>query len=166
MIDWYLKVVRDNYANFSGRARRSEYWYYILCSVIISMILGLADYFIGFQINVLRGIYGLAVFIPGLAVLVRRMHDIGRSGWFIFTFLIPFLIGVVWIRIVTESVFANLETSTFGILIPLLLTLGGAIWMLVLLCKDGNTGVNKYGPDPKNPYESLDEIGAKETELY
>ena len=98
MIDWYLKVVRDNYANFSGRARRSEYWWYALCNLLISLVLLTADYFIGFGFNFLYLLYGLAVIIPGLAVLVRRLHDVGKSGWFFFVVLIP-LVGPIWLLV-------------------------------------------------------------------
>jgi uncharacterized membrane protein YhaH (DUF805 family) len=129
MIDWYLKVVRDNYANFSGRARRSEYWWYALCNLLIMIVLLTADYFIGLGFNVLYTIYGLAVLIPGLAVLVRRMHDVGKSGWFVFIALIPLV---------------------------------GPIWLLVLLFTEGDNGPNQYGPDPKRPYEDINEIGVKE----
>lgn len=83
MINWYLKVVRDNYANFSGRARRSEYWYYTLCGTIINLLLRVIDYAIGLDFNIMGTLYSLVVLIPGLAVTVRRMHDIGKSGWYI-----------------------------------------------------------------------------------
>ena len=96
MIDWYLKVVRDNYANFSGRARRSEYWYYALCNFLIGLVLQVVDYFIGF--NLLGGIYGLAVLVPGLAVFVRRLHDVNKSGWFILLILLP-VIGWIWLLV-------------------------------------------------------------------
>ncbi|MDV6167570.1 DUF805 domain-containing protein [Flavobacterium sp. DG1-102-2] len=96
MIDWYLKVVRDNYANFSGRARRSEYWYYALCNFLISLVLQVVDYFIGF--GLLGGIYGLAVLVPGLAVFVRRLHDVNKSGWFILLLLLP-VIGWIWLLV-------------------------------------------------------------------
>ena len=129
MIDWYLKVVRDNYANFSGRARRSEYWWYALCNFLIGAVLQLADYFIGFDIGILGSLYGLAVLVPGLAVFVRRMHDVGKSGWFILLLLLPVI---------------------------------GWIWLLVLLFTEGNYGPNQYGPDPKRPYDDINEIGSKE----
>ena len=97
MIDWYLKVVRDNYANFSGRARRSEYWYFTLFNILIVIALMLlriiADAFI-----ILYLIYLVAVFVPGLAVTVRRMHDVGKSGWFYFIALIP-LVGPIWLLV-------------------------------------------------------------------
>lgn len=129
MIDWYLKVVRDNYANFSGRARRSEYWWYSLCNFLIGIVLQVADYFIGFEIGILGSLYGLAVLIPGLAVFVRRMHDVGKSGWFILLILLPVI---------------------------------GWIWLIVLLFTEGDQGPNEYGPDPKRPYEDINEIGLKE----
>jgi uncharacterized membrane protein YhaH (DUF805 family) len=82
-MNYYFKVLQ-NYATFSGRARRSEYWYFVLFNVIIAFVLG----FIGGTTGtpVLSNIYTLAVLIPGIAVGVRRMHDVGKSGWFL---LIP-----------------------------------------------------------------------------
>jgi uncharacterized membrane protein YhaH (DUF805 family) len=82
-MNYYLKVLQ-NYATFSGRARRSEYWYFFLFNVIISFILGFVGGMMGSTI--LSNIYSLAVLIPGIAVGVRRMHDVGKSGWFL---LIP-----------------------------------------------------------------------------
>lgn len=102
MIEWYLKVVRDNYANFSGRARRAEYWYYTLATLIINLILTIVDYAIGSDIRLLSTIYGLAVFLPGLAVAVRRLHDVNKSGWFILIAFIP-LIGFIWLLILLAT---------------------------------------------------------------
>ncbi len=78
-----MKVLQ-NYATFSGRARRSEYWYFVLFNVIISFALAFAGNAIGIQ--GIDSIYSLAVLIPSIAVGVRRMHDVGKSGWFL---LIP-----------------------------------------------------------------------------
>ena len=83
-MEWYLKVVRDNYANFNGRARRKEYWMFCLFNCIISFGLGFIGGLTG--ITMLSNIYALAVLIPSIAVAIRRMHDVGKSGWFI---LIP-----------------------------------------------------------------------------
>ena len=79
-MNYYLKVLQ-NYATFSGRARRSEYWYFILFNAIISFGLG----FVGglMQVNWISSIYTFAVLIPSIAVAVRRMHDVGKSGWFV-----------------------------------------------------------------------------------
>jgi uncharacterized membrane protein YhaH (DUF805 family) len=79
-MNYYFKVLQ-NYATFSGRARRSEFWYFFLFNVLIAFVLGFVGRLIG--ITVLSNIYTLAILIPGIAVGVRRMHDIGMSGWFL-----------------------------------------------------------------------------------
>ena len=84
-MNWFLKVVKDNYANFNGRARRKEYWMYYLFYVILCTVANVIDRVIGMQ--VLSGLLGLALLVPTLAVGVRRIHDTGKSGWFI---LVPF----------------------------------------------------------------------------
>lgn len=134
MIEWYKKVVFENYANFSGRARRSEYWYYTLATIIVSIILSTLDNVAGLTFGladsgILSSIYSLLVFLPGLGVMVRRLHDVGKSGWFILIVLIP---------------------------------LAGVIWLLIVLCTEGNSGVNAYGPDPKDDFEEINEIGRAE----
>ena len=128
-MEWYLKVVRDNYATFKGRARRKEYWMFVLFNIIFLLVAAILDNILGTTFNISSGysevsmpygwiylIYGLAIIIPSIAVLVRRLHDVGKSGgWF------------------------------FIVLIPLI----GSIWLLVLLCTEGNSGENIYGPSPK-----------------
>ena len=82
-MNYYLKVFQ-NYATFSGRARRSEYWYFVLFNTIAIFVLMFLSFKLEFPY--LIGIYYLVTLIPGLAVSVRRMHDVGKSGWFV---LIP-----------------------------------------------------------------------------
>jgi uncharacterized membrane protein YhaH (DUF805 family) len=128
-MNWYLKVLKD-YANFSGRARRQEYWMFVLFNMIFAIVAMILDKIIGstFKIETAMGaqslpygyiylLYILATLVPSLAVFVRRMHDVGKSGWFIFISLIPLI---------------------------------GAIWLLILLCTAGVQGENEYGADPKN----------------
>jgi len=76
---WYFKVLQ-NYANFNGRARRSEYWYFVLFNIIVTVVLAIIDG--ATNVPVLRGLYSLAVLLPSIAVAVRRMHDVNKSGWF------------------------------------------------------------------------------------
>lgn len=119
---WYIKVL-NQYADFDGRARRTEYWMFFLFNFIFSLLAGLMDSFLGlysieFGIGLLGGLYALAVFIPGLAVAVRRLHDTGRSGWMLLIAFIPII---------------------------------GAIWLLILMLIEGDPHENKYGPDPKQP---------------
>ena len=82
-MNYYLKVLQ-NYATFSGRARRSEYWYFALFNIIISIGFGFVCGLM--QVPQLANIYTLAILIPSISVGVRRMHDVGKSGWFL---LIP-----------------------------------------------------------------------------
>ena len=95
MIKWYKYVVLQNYANFNGRASRSEFWWFVLANFIISIILGYVDRSIGTQF--ISTLYGLAVLIPGIAVSVRRLHDIGKSGWNLLWGLIPIIGAIILI---------------------------------------------------------------------
>ena len=94
-----IQHVFNNYANFDGRARRSEYWYFTLFNIIINSILGaLAQRFSAF--GILASLYSLAVLIPGIAVCTRRLHDTNRSGWFQLLVLIPLvgsIILIIWL---------------------------------------------------------------------
>ena len=82
-MSYYLGALK-NYAKFSGRARRSEFWYFCLFNAVISVVLSIVANVT--EISIISTIYSLAVFIPGIAVSVRRMHDVNKSGWYI---LIP-----------------------------------------------------------------------------
>ncbi|XOF33889.1 MAG: DUF805 domain-containing protein [Candidatus Electrothrix sp. YB6] len=102
-MNWYVEVLKK-YVVFSGRARRKEYWYFALFNIIISIALGVIDVFIGMSmetsVGLLGGIYILAVFLPSLAVSVRRLHDTSRSGWWLLIGLVP-LIGAIVLLIFT-----------------------------------------------------------------
>lgn len=103
-IDWFKKCL-SNYANFSGRARRKEFWFFALIQFGLLIIAMILDSVIFKKPSVFYIITVLALFIPNLAVLVRRLHDIGRSGWWYFICLIP-LIGaillIVWLATDTK----------------------------------------------------------------
>ena len=92
LVNWYLEVLKK-YAVFSGRARRKEYWMFLLFNIIIGLVLGGIAWLAGGP-DVLGSIYGLVVLIPGIAVSVRRLHDTDRSGWWLLIGLIP-LIGAI-----------------------------------------------------------------------
>ncbi|MCH1533586.1 MAG: DUF805 domain-containing protein, partial [Schleiferiaceae bacterium] len=118
---YYLKVLRQ-YVDFKGRARRAEYWNFVLISFLISIALSLIDVF-AFGINPMAGesgllsnLYSLAIILPSLGVTVRRLHDVGKSGWFILIALIPII---------------------------------GLIWLLILFFTDSKPDENKWGPSPK-----------------
>jgi uncharacterized membrane protein YhaH (DUF805 family) len=166
MFDWYKKVVFENYANFNGRARRSEYWYYTLVNIIISIILMVLDNSLGLKIGssnsgVLNSLYGLLVFIPGLAVAVRRMHDIGKSGWLLAIFYLA--VTLCAIILVLGGYAASGNSGFTGLMfIPVVIILGIAIWMLILFCTEGDQGPNKFGADPKGFGEEINDIGAEQ----
>jgi uncharacterized membrane protein YhaH (DUF805 family) len=101
-MNWYLTVLRDNYANFSGRARRSEYWYYVLFNLIICMVLFGLSFALGMVGMILYIVYALGTLIPSLAVVVRRLHDVNKSGWFYFVGLIP-IIGPIWLLVLLAT---------------------------------------------------------------
>jgi len=98
--DWYLKCIKQQYADFDGRARRTEYWMFTLVNILISIVVTIVGRII--HVPVLGSLYGLAVLVPGIAVGVRRMHDIGKSGWWVLIALIP-LIGTIWIIILLAT---------------------------------------------------------------
>ena len=92
-----IKAGFSNYVNFSDRACRSEYWYWVLFVVIGVIVTKIIDYAIGYPVTYF--IFSLAIFIPGLAVGIRRLHDLDRSGWWILLSLIPLvgaIILIVW----------------------------------------------------------------------
>lgn len=129
MIKAYVNFWK-NYANFNGRSRRADYWWAMLCQMIIMMILGMggggqltaamitgqAPSAVGIILILVYVIFSLASLVPGIAIVVRRLHDIGKSGWWYFIAFVPMV---------------------------------GAILLLVFLCTAGTAGDNMYGPDPK-----------------
>lgn len=108
-MEWYLKVLK-NYVGFQGRARRKEYWMYTLFSVIVSIILSVIETIIGLP-SVLTGIYSLAVLLPTLAVGVRRLHDTGRSGWWLLLSFIPLIGAIVLLVFFCED---SKENNRYG----------------------------------------------------
>ncbi len=118
-MNWYLAVLKQ-YAVFSGRARRKEYWFFVLFNIIVSLILGLVDNATGMVTDggagVLGTIYGLAVLLPAIGVSIRRLHDTGRSGWWLLIAFVPLI---------------------------------GLIVLLVFFVLEGEPGSNEYGPNPK-----------------
>lgn len=102
-IDWYKKVL-VNYVNFEGRARRKEYWFFVLVNFMVGVALGIVSPFINEWAVALYWLYSLATFLPTLGVSIRRLHDIGRSGWSLLVSLIPIIgpfIALFWF--VTEG---------------------------------------------------------------
>lgn len=98
-MNWYLEVVQK-YAVFEGRARRKEYWYFTLFNVLIAIGLSVLDSITGTfnpetGVGLFGGIYTLVIFLPSLGVLIRRLHDTGRTGWWCLIVLVPVLGALV-----------------------------------------------------------------------
>lgn len=97
-MNWYFKVLK-NYAVFTGRARRKEYWYFVLFNFIFGFVFGFLDGILG-TLDVETGfglfgtIYNLGVLVPAIAVGVRRMHDVGKSGWYLLIPIYNFILAV------------------------------------------------------------------------
>lgn len=121
-MNWYIKVLK-NFTDFQGRARRKEYWMFVLLNIVISIILGTIDMLLGFDMEtgygVLSGLYSLFIIIPSIAVAVRRFHDTGRSGWWLLIGLVPIV---------------------------------GWIILIIFLVLDSQKDANKWGENPKGAY--------------
>jgi uncharacterized membrane protein YhaH (DUF805 family) len=114
MKKYYLDILTNKYADFNGRARRKEYWMWTLYYTVILLFAMILDNALGLNFELLGQnlgygwLYvtiGITHLIPGLGIVVRRLHDVGKSGWFYLIILIP-LIGFIWILVLfcTEGV--------------------------------------------------------------
>ena len=107
MKKYYLDILTNKYANFNGRARRKEYWMWTLYCTIVYLFAMVLDNVLGLNFELfgqdlgygwLYVTIGITHLIPGLGIVVRRLHDVGKSGWFYLIILIP-LIGFIWILV-------------------------------------------------------------------
>ena len=140
-----------NYANFSGRAQRSEFWWFVLFSFISQAILNF--------VPVLGPIYALVLLLPSLAVTARRLHDTNRTAWWMLLYLIPVLGFIVLVTVALALLGTNafdpwqandVEWGVIGILFLVWLLVSIAAWiaLLVFQIMPGTVGPNRYGPDP------------------
>ena len=115
-----IKICLNKYVDFKGRARRSEYWFFFLFTLLVSVILGFAEGYLGIFPNInqsiLANIFALIVLLPAIGVGVRRLHDTNHSGWWYLLSIIPII---------------------------------GFIILLIWLCKDSDEGDNRFGSNPK-----------------
>ena len=128
---WFIKVLR-HYADFSGRARRKEYWMFalfnavfwfawIFLAIFVSKMTGTADWNVALVLNIASILYMTVMLLPGMAV-ARRLHDQDKSGWWLLVGLIPLV---------------------------------GGIWLFILMVTEGQSGDNRYGPNPKTSAETF-----------
>ena len=142
--EWMMEPLR-RYTQFSGRARRAEYWWFILLCTILSLIGVFLDRITGIKMFGL--IVSLALFIPNLSVSFRRMHDINRSGWWQAVGFIGSTVLTVGLLLIGYGGRPNAILAVL-VLLGLLLLLAYSILLLVWLCQRGTVGDNRFGPDP------------------
>lgn len=93
-MEWYLTVIK-NYTGFTGRAHRQEYWMFILVNAIVCIVLNIIQMIIGLELPYLTMLYSLALLLPNIAVCMRRLHDIDRTGWWLLMMLLPIIGWIV-----------------------------------------------------------------------
>lgn len=131
-MNWYLDTLKNKYADFSGRARRTEYWMFMLFHFIVIFVLAFLSFLMAefTSINILMvtlPIYVLATFIPALAITIRRLHDTGKSGWYYLLSFIPYVGGLI---------------------------------LLIFTVQDSEPMHNNWGANPKSPnIVEINEIG-------
>jgi len=137
-------VLFQKYATFKGRSSRSEYWWYSLFVILISLLgVVIAITLYGDPSGpTLFDIVGLLIFLPGLAVSIRRLHDVNKSGWWL---LYP-LAGLILIPI--ASLFDDTSLMDSAIVISIALMTLGYLYVLYLAIKKSDSGENQYGKNP------------------
>jgi uncharacterized membrane protein YhaH (DUF805 family) len=177
-MEWMILPLK-RYAQFSGRSPRREYWMFFLFNIIVQIVLTFLDNVLGLgghsssysstaangyaaggaaSGGVLSGLWSLAILIPSIAVGVRRLHDVNRSGWWM---VAPILLVPVAMIAALARLGANPDAAMagFGILFLVMALIAGimAIVLLVWFCMRGTEGPNRFGPDPYAPIGDLHE---------
>ena len=138
-INWFMMVVTQHYFDLNGRARRAEFWWYILVAAIGAIPVFMLGWIIGLSFYAVLA-YQLALFLPTLSVMVRRMQDTNRPAVYVYAYY-ALTIGISVINAILPVLFL---ASLLG-----LVSLAAAIVMIVVLAQPGTPGPNTYGPDPK-----------------
>lgn len=148
--------LKEKFATFSGRASRSEYWWFVLFNVLVGIVTSILDAVFGTEIllgtdrygnpkilGIITTIVALGLLIPWFAVCFRRLHDRNKSGWYAFLPLILLIVALI---------FSGIPGFP---LIFALASIGLFIYLIVMLVLKGDNGTNNYGPDPLNPNSNL-----------
>ena len=164
----YFLYCLKHYADFSGRASRSEFWYFRLFNVLtfigIYLIIIAIKRVTGIDLGFLRFVYPIALFIPNLAVSARRLHDTNRSGWwqlltiitglitsgFVITFVYLVFLCAIWgIDMSGFSIFMEEKLLSVLLFVSIICHIAAEILLLVWYCRNSQQGVNRFGPNPK-----------------
>lgn len=151
-IDWAKRPIQK-YADFSGRAPRAEYWWYVLAMVVASIVINIVESILGIN-RMVAGVYGpitvllmLGILIPSIAAGVRRLHDTNRSGWWILLPVVPYCLAFA----LGGAAMLGGGGSMTGLGIAgifLMIGVACAIALLVFYVLPGTPGDNRYGPNP------------------
>lgn len=159
-VEWAMTPLKK-YAQFSGRAPRAEYWWfylaYIIFAIVLNVLMSVSDFF------GLLGIIYLALIIPMIAVGVRRLHDIDRTGWWLLAPILPYAIGFAMMFPAILSGAADpanpFNMTGLGLAgIFLLIGLALAVTLFIFSLLPGTKGPNRYGPDPYGEQENLEAV--------
>ena len=150
-MEWFKKVVFENYANFNGRARRKEYWMFMLFYFIFSLVLGLISGLLGVLGSLLLLVWSFGLFLPTIAVTIRRFHDSGKSGWWYLASFAP----IVPLSLITYMILTETSSSTMMGVFWVLLVISVVICLipLIFLFLSSESGTNQWGPNPKDEGE-------------
>lgn len=160
-IEWAIRPLKK-YADFTGRAPRAEYWWFALASTVLGIAFDYLDRLVSQPIIGIYGPLSLALafvlLVPGVAVTVRRVHDINRNGWWVLLDSWSYLFMVA--GLIHASLEEIVKTTTPALLLMLVIfMLVSIVVMLVFTVTRGTEGPNRYGPDPYGP-DALEEVFA------
>jgi len=148
-IDWAKRPI-EKYADFTGRAPRAEYWWFLLAVIIVFIVLNIIESIIGLN-RMILGVYGplamllwLGTLVPSIAVGIRRLHDTSRSGWWMLL-LVPYVVSAI---MMVRSMAAGSAVGFGSAGVLGLIGLACCIVLLVFYCLPGTPGDNLYGPNP------------------
>jgi uncharacterized membrane protein YhaH (DUF805 family) len=153
-IEWAVRPIRK-YADFSGRAPRAEYWWFYLATMVIQIPLGIIDEMLG-EWSPLSGLFGLAILLPTIAVSVRRLHDIDRTGWWLAAFFLPLVVLVIWAAVAIAAYLPGTPpepsgSELVGMIVAVIAFVILGIVLLVFTLTQGTEGPNRFGDDPYGP---------------
>jgi uncharacterized membrane protein YhaH (DUF805 family) len=181
-MNWMILPLK-RYFDFKGRSRRKEYWMYTLFLVIVSIVLSILDAVLGLggsavgdaetsptamgasgalSGGLLANLFALGTFIPSLAVAVRRLHDLDRSGWWVLLPFGPFVIGAVLMAAGFMQAMSGsgdgMGAAAMAGMVLIGVGLICAIVLLVWYCTEGTRGPNRFGEDPKGVATNAEEV--------
>jgi len=159
-IDWALRPLK-RYAQFSGRAPRAEYWWFYLATTVVGVVADMIDRVAGSEF-VAGLVLNLGLIVPWIAVTVRRLHDIDRTGWWLLAPVIPAaFVAFQATQAALAGTFDSFEQAssmTLWLLIPILGFLVACIALFVFAVLPGTPGSNRYGHDPYGEMEDLEAV--------